>query len=265
MAIESPYNPEFVQALKSAIPYSGRQWDGERRIWRFDRTYGDLVAALVLRFYGRNVSVPVPPRGNSVRRKFRVEYIGGARDRGDGFSFASGFSNGAWSLIFPEQVLRDWFGAGSIKPGDRLTYYAVLGLSQSAEQEEVKKAYKRLARQWHPDMNQQDPDAPAQFRAIKEAFDILSNPDMRKRYDIGLTFESLAAPVKIENKTSYRSPLKCGDITMEGEMRLERFVAEKILAWDDIVERGRVMCSVWSPSAQNFEIRWYPVATDYFD
>lgn len=61
-------------------------------------------------------------------------------------------------------------------------YYEVLGVSQNASQEEIKKAFRRLARQYHPDVNK-DPGAEARFKEINEAYEVLSDPEKRTMYD----------------------------------------------------------------------------------
>jgi len=68
-------------------------------------------------------------------------------------------------------------------------YYEVLGVSRDASPEEIKKAFRRLARQWHPDANKEDPDAEAKFRQIAEAYEVLSDPERRRRYDQGDTID----------------------------------------------------------------------------
>ncbi len=62
-------------------------------------------------------------------------------------------------------------------------YYEVLGLGSSAGPEEIKKAYRRLAREYHPDANAGDAEAEHKFKEIKEAYDVLSDPQKRARYD----------------------------------------------------------------------------------
>jgi molecular chaperone DnaJ len=62
-------------------------------------------------------------------------------------------------------------------------YYEVLGLGREATPEEIKKAYRKLARQYHPDVNPGDSESEARFKEIKEAYDILSDPQKRENYD----------------------------------------------------------------------------------
>ena len=61
--------------------------------------------------------------------------------------------------------------------------YEVLGLSRGASADEIKKAYRQLARQYHPDVNREDPDASEKFKEISEAYEILSDPQKRQAYD----------------------------------------------------------------------------------
>jgi molecular chaperone DnaJ len=61
--------------------------------------------------------------------------------------------------------------------------YDTLGVSKSASQDEIKKAYRKLARQYHPDKNPDDKDAEERFKDVQHAYDVLSDDDKRKQYD----------------------------------------------------------------------------------
>lgn len=64
-----------------------------------------------------------------------------------------------------------------------IDYYKVLNVVKTASQEEIKKAYRKLARKYHPDLNPNDKDAKKNFQQINEANEVLSDPDKRKKYD----------------------------------------------------------------------------------
>src|SRR6202047_1567317 len=67
----------------------------------------------------------------------------------------------------------------------RPDYYKVLGVGKGASDEEIKKAYRKLARKYHPDQNHGDKQAEEKFKEISQAHDVLSDPEKRKAYDRG--------------------------------------------------------------------------------
>src|SRR5205809_789767 len=70
----------------------------------------------------------------------------------------------------------------------RLDYYKTLGVGKNASDEEIKKAYRKLARQYHPDRNPGDKQAEERFKEISAAYDVLGDADKRKQYDRGGIF-----------------------------------------------------------------------------
>jgi molecular chaperone DnaJ len=67
----------------------------------------------------------------------------------------------------------------------RPDYYKTLGVAKNATQEEIKKAYRKLARQYHPDRNEGNKDAEERFKAVQEAYDVVGDAEKRKQYDRG--------------------------------------------------------------------------------
>ena len=66
---------------------------------------------------------------------------------------------------------------------EKRDYYEVLGLKKGCSDDEIKKAYRLLAKKYHPDLNPGDKDAEAKFKEVSEAYEVLSNPEKKARYD----------------------------------------------------------------------------------
>ena len=64
-----------------------------------------------------------------------------------------------------------------------IDYYKILGVDKSIHQKDVKKAYLKRAKQFHPDLHPDDPKAQAKFQALQEAYDVIGDPEKRRKYD----------------------------------------------------------------------------------
>ena len=62
-------------------------------------------------------------------------------------------------------------------------YYQTLGVTRDADEKQIKAAYRKLARKYHPDTNREDADAEERFKEINEAYEVLKDPDKRAKYD----------------------------------------------------------------------------------
>ena len=73
-------------------------------------------------------------------------------------------------------------------------YYATLGVSRTASAEDIRKAYRELARKYHPDLHPDDDAAKQKFKQVQNAFDVLNDPSKREMYDrYGSSFEGVGA------------------------------------------------------------------------
>ena len=258
---ESTYDQSLVTHLKIRIPAHARSWDSTRKAWIVDAKYGGVCVELAEIYLGVRINVPkhlVPTA--TATRLVKLEYLGRCKDRG-GESSAFGWADGGWTLVFPENILREWLEAVEQKPGEKLTLYQVLCVKKVATIDEIRAAYRRLARQWHPDVCH-EADAAEQFKKIQHAYEILSDTLKRKKYDAGLALEvstRTSAQYRASynpNAGEYRSPLRCGWVMVQGKQAF-RFVVEKILEWKDIVDaQGRVMVTSWPAGADHFEESW---------
>lgn len=64
-----------------------------------------------------------------------------------------------------------------------IDYYKILGVSKDIPQKDVRRAYLKRAKQFHPDLNPDDPKAKAKFQALNEAYEVINDPEKRKKYD----------------------------------------------------------------------------------
>ncbi len=183
-------------------------------------------------------------------------------------SYASAWVDGGWTIRFPEDVLKKFFPAVEQFDGDFLKLLL--------KEENLSKAYKRLAKEYHPDLN---PRGAPMFRKLRAAYETLSDPMRRKRYEAGLKFQAQT----VTQEPVFIVPKRCGLVTaridtvevndsyrrpaMRGAgVRPSTQIVTEIISWIDIRDaQGRVMTSTWkggdrgvSPrsAAQPFVITW---------
>lgn len=254
----SDYDGDFVAALKMTIPPEQRRWDKTRKAWIIDPMYGAAVVKLAKDYLNVDMQLPLVLNSNApTLRLLKVEYLGRTKERFNGERSAFGWVDGDWNAIFPETVLVTWFDGVPPVPGRPSTLYGVLGIKSQATLDEIKTAYRRLARQWHPDVCR-EPDAKERFIEIQHAYEILSNDMQRRKYDAGLALEQTLKPDQREaSRNGYRAPLRCGWVLCLGQEQLGRFIVAEIRQWEDIVDdQGRVMVSSWPPGAERFVVNW---------
>lgn len=267
LAFRTPYDPTLVDALKTRVPSTDRKWDKGRRVWLVDPAYGRTLQELSHDFYHVQVALPAMDTAKPVpvMRILEVRYLGRVKQRGGDDESAFGWVNGGWNAVFPKAPLQAWFGAEN-RPGEAATLYQVLGIKQGAPAPDIKAAWKRLARQWHPDACR-EPDAASQFRAIKEAYEILGDAGKRARYDAGLALEASLRRqvadyasdmlVSVLATPEWAPPLRCGYVLVSGIEKLGRFIVAEILDWKDITrDDGAVLVSSWPNGADMFTEAW---------
>jgi len=89
---------------------------------------------------------------------------------------------------YPHHSHRPFFHMG----GQLKDYYAILGVRRDASSREIKKAYRRMVKKWHPDLHPQDPSCRTKILEINEAYEVLSAPEKRQAYDRQLARRSIA-------------------------------------------------------------------------
>lgn len=264
LQVATPYDAAFLNEFKQAVPHNARAW--QRPYWIVEPAYGMLVASLISKYFQTTVTLPTTQAAPAATETRAVElrYLGRCKERGDGVSSAFGTLDGtSWTLVFPETVLRAHFGAQDQQPHERETLYSALGIAKTNDAGAIKQAYRRMARQWHPDVCK-EPDATVRFQAIGHAYSVLSDDKLRHKYDAGLALEASLASTRRgangwDNAASieYRAPLRCGLVLCEGQPKIGRFVVSKIIDWQDIVRGdGKTMVSSWDTDAERVRIEW---------
>jgi len=254
LVLVTDYNQGLVSWIKS-LPVSDRKWNGTA--WVIHPKHGPGVVNAVKQHMWETVTLPVVTQQVSGPQTGTLDvlYIGTCKEQPSGESVAFGWSGEAWSVIFPEAVLRSWFHIADNDPTFAESLYAVLAVERTANPEQIKKAYRMMSRQWHPDVCA-EPDANEKFIRIGKAYDVLSDTNQRDKYDAGL---ALSATMEGNGykRVTFRSPVRCGRITAEYLQKLSRKEVTKIVSWGDIKDgTGRVLVTSWRMGDKHFTERW---------
>lgn len=118
-------------------------------------------------------------------------------------------------------------------------YYKILGISKDAGTDDVKKAYRRLALKFHPDLNREDPRSVEYFREITEAYGVLVDPGKRKRYDLDrkLGFQRETVYRDIFSRSEYRDVFE--DLPIKGEWLERLLMVGRVIAYEALMSGGR--------------------------
>ncbi|HOS28130.1 MAG: Chaperone protein DnaJ [Deltaproteobacteria bacterium ADurb.BinA179] len=118
-------------------------------------------------------------------------------------------------------------------------YYQILGICNDAGTEEIKRAYRRLAMRFHPDLNREDPRSVESFRDITEAYGVLIDPRKRKKYDgdrrRGFNRETVYRD--IFSRSDFREVFD--DLPIKGEWLEKLLMVSRVIAYEAIVCGGR--------------------------
>lgn len=252
LKVVTPYSSAFVDALKTEVPATSRKWDGASKAWLVSKQYSDKIKEIIDRCYNVDCQMPtvIGAAEESFEVTFQADYVANCKN-----DASSVWSNGGWNAKIPESILRKWFHQEASSDNSPATLYGVLGVDKSCSDLELKKAYKRAARQWHPDICREE-NAREMFEKVKAAYDTLGDPMQRQRYDAGLMFEEMAKQGprfgrgyarRAHPAVSFTPTLRCGMLKVKAHKELGVLIVEEILAWDDITnELGQTMVSFWA-------------------
>lgn len=245
LKVITPYSSQFVNDLKLEIPATSRKWDANSKAWLVSKQYAAVLKQIIDRAYGCDVTMPTVIAADEeiFEITFQADYVANCKNEA-----SSVHCNGGWNAKIPEKVLRAWFK--QVDATATATLYGVLGVDKDAADLDIKKAYKRAARQWHPDVCREE-NARDMFEAVKNAYNILSSALGRVKYNAGLLFEQMAkGSGHAHYKTKYTTftpMLRCGMLKVRAKRELGVLVVEEIIEWNDIEnETGQIMVSFWA-------------------
>lgn len=269
-AVSTPYDakksPLFNAMLKRHIlpEYRTPQKEGNKFFWIIHPEAIQETLNQIEEIFGERPTLPeLKPVDQETKYNFVLDYVGVPKEReGQTGKTALGFSKGQWRIVFDEQVLRAFFEATKKgKEGQaQETLFSLLLVTEKATDQEIKSGYRRLARQWHPDVCKEE-NAEEMFKKIQNAYSILSDENKRKRYLAGLEFERASNQVPAYRSNwkpdAFIPPLRCGFLTVTGSVQVGRLKVSQILSWQDVMnEQGLTMVTSWNKEANAIDYQW---------
>jgi len=124
-------------------------------------------------------------------------------------------------------------------------YYKILGVPRNAQDEEIKKVYRKLARKYHPDLNPGNKESESKFKELSTAYDVLSDPEKRRNYD------QFGDPAGAGHRTTTSSAIRPGPATCSrkaGASRASDSTASRISfpGWAPPAGPDRKRAPIWS-------------------
>lgn len=267
-AVSTPYDvkksPLFNAMLKRWILPEHRtpQKENGKFFWNIHPDAIQDVLQHIEDIFGERPELPeLEPINAKQKYGFQLDYVGIPKERqGQAGKTALGLSNGQWRVVFSEDVLKGWFEQCQSERDQNETLFSLLLVKESATDQEIKSGYRRLARQWHPDVCKEE-NAAEMFRKIEEAHRVLIDPLKRKKYQAGLYLERSRNGQGDYRRDYYHDtfipPLRCGNLTVTGSVSVGRLRVTEILSWTDCVnEQGQTMVSSWSKEREAVVIEW---------
>lgn len=241
------FDTMMKDALKSGIRSEYRGWDSLSRQWLFDPNVTSQVERILTRsgfqveFPGRVDFLPVSIEAV----KAEIRYFGSLKTDNRG-EYSNAWYRGGWNAVIMAKALRFYFKQN---PGSQSnTLYSVLGVANSATPDEIKSAWRRSAKQWHPDVCS-EPNAKMMFQQIQTAYETLADADKRHRYDGALLMVKQSAlnqmdPYRLDS--AWQPPIRCGVFYGMGELRGGKLTMREIHKIEDIVRAdGKTLVSSW--------------------
>lgn len=276
ITVKFAYSTTLLADLKAAIPNYDMSWNPASKEWTVHPRQLDNLMNVARKHdchttgdinYVKNYTPVI------IKDSVEVHYIGNIYKRSNNELTAFGWWSNGWNAIFINDSLQSFFKVDvssytrQRRPNeiDDTNYYTVLVVNKDASQDEIKKKYKFVVKQWHPDICK-EPDARERFELIQKAYSILSDDTLRAKYNFGL---ELAHKVNMDKKKPTVSPpsenkydavfkpqIRCGKIIADVEYMIGRAYIHKIHDIEEIVnEQGQVMVSYWN-NTDTFGVSW---------